>query len=73
MVSTTDAICRIASVQRAFTNETDVIRQRIQLLEAAGEAPGRRLTRRTIRWFWCAVFLASMGAFAAGYLVSLRH
>jgi hypothetical protein len=69
-VSITDAICRVPRLRRAFTAETDLIRQRLQRLEAAGEELGRRVTGRTIRWFWCVVFAASAAAFAAGYLVS---
>ena len=71
-VSVTDAICRIPRLRRAFTAETDLIRQRMRGLEAAGEVAGRRVTRRMIRWFWCGIFLATAAAFAGGYLASPR-
>ncbi len=69
-VSITDAICRVPRLRRAFTADTDLIRQRLKRLEAAGEALGRRVTVRMIRWFWCVVFAGSAAAFTAGYLVS---
>ena len=69
--SVTDAICRIPRMRRAFEAEAGQIRQRLQRLETMGEAVGYRVTRSTIGWFWRGVFVASAGAFAAGYAISL--
>ena len=69
-VSVTDAICRVPRLHRAFTAETELIRKRLQRLEAAGEEAGTRVTVKMIRRFWCVVFAESAAAFAAGYLAS---
>jgi hypothetical protein len=69
-VSMTDAICRVPRLSRAFTEETELLRQRLMRLEAAGDRSGLRVGVRMIRWFWCVVFAASAAAFAAGYVVS---
>lgn len=70
-VSVTDAICRMPRLRRAFEAQAEEIRRRLDVLEAAERPVGRRLTRRTIGWFWCAVILLSALSFGGGYLVAL--
>jgi len=71
-VSVTDAICRMPRLRRVFAAQAEQIRRRLDVLEAADRPAGRRLTRRMIGWFWCAVFLLSALSFGGGYLVALR-
>lgn len=71
-VSVTDAICRMPRLRRAFAEQADEIRQRLDVLEAADRPVGRRLTKRAIGWFWCTVFLLSALSFGGGFLVALR-
>jgi hypothetical protein len=71
-VSVTDAICRIPRLRRVFAAHAEELRQRLDILEVADRPVGRRLTKRMIGWFWCAVFLLSALSFGGGYLIALR-
>lgn len=69
-VSATDAICRIPKLRRAFTAETELMRERLQQLEVVGVRNKRLVTPRILQWFWLGLALVLAAAFAAGYFVS---